>query len=310
MTRAHLRITVAAIAALLTSLLGVAVTAPTASATYDGKDGRIAFVRHDQIYTIRPDGTGLHRLTSVGTNSHPKWSPTGRRIAFVHETSAGATDLWVMSATGSAKRQVTHLGSVTEPTWSPHGKYLAFGGVEGLQKVRSTAPFGSPTVLSAYYTNTSCCGDELPVEAHALSVDRFVAWSPDGSRIAVWNHDSPQFDDVLWMYYPRTGEARTYLETGAACCGNLDVVDLFWGPTGTFGYAATDNDEEPQPSTIVYPGYVGEPGDTGPAPDPAGAKIALTNPSSGRSHIYVQAIDGAHRSFLTCGSQPDWQAIR
>jgi Tol biopolymer transport system component len=309
MTRAHLRATLATVLAVLASLLAVAVTASSAGATYHGRDGRIAFVRNDQIYTVRPDGTGIHRLTTIGKNYHPKWSPSGQRIAFVHETSTGATDLWVMSAKGSGKAQVTHVGDVTEPTWSPNGRYLAFGGGGGLEKVRSTYPFGSPTVLSAYYTHRGCCEDELPSDAHPLSVDRFVAWSPDGTRIAVWNHDSPQVDDVLWMYYPRTGEARSYLETGAACCGRLDVVDLFWGPSGAFGYAQTDLTEEPLPSTIVYPGYAGKPGDTGPAPDPAGGKIAVTNPSSGRSNIYVQAINGAHRRFLTCGYQPDWQAI-
>ena len=136
-----------------------------------------------------------------------------------------------------------------------------------------------------------------------------MAWSPDGKRIAVWNHDSAQVDDVLWMYYPATGETRSFLETGAACCGNLDVVDLFWGPTGAFGYAETDNSEEPQPSTIVYPGYAGKPGDTGPAAAPAGARLAVTNASSGIPKVFVQAINGAHRKFLAYGSQPDWQRV-
>ncbi len=310
MTRAHLRIPVAAVAAVLTCLAGVAMTAPTASATYQGRDGKLAFVRNDQIYTIKPDGTDTRRLTTIGKNDHPKWSPNGRQIAFVHRTPSGTTDLWVMSATGSAKAQVTHVGDVTEPSWSPDGKYLAFGGGGVLAKVKATYPFGAPTVLFAYYTHTGCCDDEQPSDAHSLSVDRFVAWSPDGTRIAVWNHDSPQVDDVLWMYYPRTREARSYLETGAACCGRLDVVDPFWGPANVFGYAVTDNTEEPQPSTIVYPTYLGKPGDTGPAPDPSGAKIAVTNPSSGRTGIYVQAVNGAHRRFLTPGSQPDWKSIR
>ncbi len=307
MTRAHARATVAAVTAVLTSLIGVALTASTASANHHTREGRIALVRRGQIFTIRPDGTGLRRLTRFGTNDHPKWSPDGRRIAFVHETAAGATDVWVMSATGSAKKQVTHLGNVTEPTWSPNGKYLAFGG-DALETIRSTPPFGHPTVRMGYYTNTTCCGDELPSEAHPIPVDRFVAWSPDGSRIAVWNHDSAEFDDVIWMYYPATGETRTFLETGADCCGDLDVVDLFWGPAG-FGYADTDVFEDPQPSTIVYPGYAGRPGDTGPAADPAGGKLAVTNPSSGRPRIYVQAVNGAHRRFLACGYQPDWQRV-
>jgi Tol biopolymer transport system component len=310
MRRAPVRVPIAVVIAVITSLVGVTVTASTASATYPGRDGRIAFVRHDQIYTIKPDGTGVRRLTTTGKNLHPKWSPRGARIAFVHETSAGATDLWVMSATGTRKTRVTHVGNATEPTWSPDGKYLAFGGgpSSALERIRSTAPFGSPTELLGYETG-KCCTDDLPSEAHLLPVDRFVAWSPDGTEIALYNHDDDQLDDAIYMYDVATGEARQYASIGGSCCGVADWVDLFWGPTGAFGYASTDRTEEPQPSTIVYPGYAGEPGDTGPAPDPAGGKLSLTNAAHHGPRIYVQTVGGAHRRFLTCGIQPDWRPL-
>jgi Tol biopolymer transport system component len=312
MTRRHFATAIAAMAALVTSLLGVVLTAPTAVATPPGHDGRIAFVRHDQIFTVSPSGGHVRQLTRVGHNTHPKWSPNGRRIAFVHETAAGSADLWVMRATGWGKRQVTHVGNVTEPTWSPDGRYLAFGGGDSasLQTIRSTAPFGSPTVLLGYETNSACCDDEQPSDAHPLSVDRFVAWSTDGTRIAVFNHDDAQLDDAIYMYNLATGEARQYLATGGSCCGSFDWVDLFWGPTDQFGFASTDRTEQVQPSTIVYPGYSGRPGDTGPAADPSGHNLAVTNWSSGHPRIYVQAINGAHRRLLTCGYQPDWQRVR
>jgi Tol biopolymer transport system component len=305
----------AAAISLAASLVGVGATSSTASATYSGHDGRIAFVRHHQIYTVRADGTGVRRLTTNGENLHPAYSPDGHRIAFVHETASGATDLWVMKATGTHKTRVTHVGNATEPTWSPHGKFLAFGGgADGvvLEKVRSRAPFGEPTVLMAYETNTLEGSDETPADAHPFDVDRFVSWSPDGTRIAVFNHDDGIVDDVIYMYNPATGEARQYADVGAACCGEADWSGLTWGPTNRFGYASVDYDEDsgdPLPSRIVYPGYAGRPGDAGPAPAPAGVRLALENATSGTSKIYVQAVGGAHRSFLTNGSQPDWQAI-
>lgn len=308
-----MRAAFAAGTALITSLLGVTATASTASASHSGHGGRIAFVRHHQIYTIRTDGTGTHQLTTSGENLHPKWSPNGHRIAFVHQTASGDTDLWVMSATGSGKTRVTHVGNATEPAWSPSGKYLAFGGgAHGvvLEKIRSTAPFGSPTVLMAYETNTLEGSDETPADAHPFNVDRFVAWSPDGTRIAVFNHDDGIVDDVIYMYNPATGEARQYAGVGAACCGEADWSGLTWGPGSQFGYASVDFDADtgaPLPSRIVYPGYVGKHGDTDPAPDPAGGKIALTNASSGVSRVYTQTVTGAHRTFLTHGSQASWQ---
>jgi Tol biopolymer transport system component len=68
------------------------------SSDYEGEpdwspDGRlIAFVRHcgsgetsedDEIYVIRPDGTGLRRVTSGPADDSPSWAPDGRRLAFV-----------------------------------------------------------------------------------------------------------------------------------------------------------------------------------------------------------------------------------
>jgi dipeptidyl aminopeptidase/acylaminoacyl peptidase len=316
MTRARIRLTVAAATGVIASLVGVGMTTSAAHATFHGRDGRIAFVRHHQIYTVNPDGTGIRRLTTSGQNLHPKWSPNGRRLAYVHETAAGATDLWVMRATGSRKRQVTHVGNATEPTWAPGGKYLAFGGGAGgvvLEKIRSTAPFGQPTVLLAYETNpdnvTLCDLDGQPPATDPLNVDRFVAWSPDGSRIAVYNHDDCELDDSIFMYHPATGEASEYAAIGGACCGEADWSDLTWGPGGQFGYASVDFfDGPPQPSTVVYPGYAGKPGDAGPAPDPAGSKIAVENASSGTAKLFIQAVNGAHRRFLEVGSEPDWQS--
>ncbi len=98
--------------------------AGTAHAAYSGNNGRIAFVRGGDIYTIQPSGTGLRRLTSSGHSSGPRWSPAGKRIAYVR-----GGNLWVMNADGSQKTQLTHAAPAytdARPTWSPNGRYLAF----------------------------------------------------------------------------------------------------------------------------------------------------------------------------------------
>ena len=73
------------------------------SSDYEGAadwspDGRlIAFVRycgsgesdvHDAIYTIRPNGTGLRRITGGPADDSPSWSPDGRSLAFVRRFEA------------------------------------------------------------------------------------------------------------------------------------------------------------------------------------------------------------------------------
>jgi hypothetical protein len=101
---------------------GRAVTlAPMA---YIGSDGRIAFVRHGNIFSIKPDGTGLRKLTSHGRSSGPRWSPSGTRLAFIDRGN-----LWIMNANGSKKRRITDAApryTDGRPTWSPDGRYLAF----------------------------------------------------------------------------------------------------------------------------------------------------------------------------------------
>jgi Tol biopolymer transport system component len=101
---------------------------------------RIAFVQgrggddtNLEIFTIRPDGSGIRRLTRNNiTEHHPDWSPDGRRIAFVRATRdlTLADDLWTMRANGTRKRRVWFdpdgLIKVWSAVWSPDGSWIAF----------------------------------------------------------------------------------------------------------------------------------------------------------------------------------------
>ena len=75
----HVKTRVLAIAVLiLVTVLGVSVS-PSAQAAYPGKDGKIAFTRANQIYTIKADGSGLTKLTTNGKNYRPATRPTASR---------------------------------------------------------------------------------------------------------------------------------------------------------------------------------------------------------------------------------------
>jgi Tol biopolymer transport system component len=309
----HRRLIVAIACAI--ALAASLVVAQPSVATYPGGDGKIAFVRSNQIYVINADGSGLKQLTTGAKNYRPKWSPDGSRIAYIHEVAGGYKDVYVMAANGAGKTSLTQLGNVrTEPTWSPDGSWIAFGAgittyASELMRVRSQIGMGLPQVLGGYYTSCEGCGDAGD-PTDAIAVDRFLAWSPDGNTIAVYNHWDGSVDDTIYMYDVATGEARQYRGVGADCCGYEDWSDLVWGPAGQFGYADIVYDEtgsNPAPSKIIYPGYVGKPGDTGPAPAPGNRRIAVTNAASGTARIFIQAIGGANRRQLTSGYQPDWQ---
>ncbi len=161
---------------------GLALAAPGSEAASPGA-GRIAFSldRNDvsAIYTVRPDGTGLRKLTrpivhqGFGGDSEPVWSAKGRRLAFTRDLPYWGRDRFrvhVIGAGGRNEDPVTSGPFDVMPTWSPGGR-LAF--------VRLAV--GDALTLSTIYAVTPGAHSKKLIPGRS---DITPAWSPDGRTIA------------------------------------------------------------------------------------------------------------------------------
>jgi TolB protein len=100
--------------------------------TWSPNGKRIALQRlgtsgHD-LFTVRPDGTGLRRLTrTAGVHEgDPNWAPSGKRLAYAITGSACTGAVYTIKPDGSDRRTVLDTECHDfSPAWSPNGKRIA-----------------------------------------------------------------------------------------------------------------------------------------------------------------------------------------
>jgi Tol biopolymer transport system component len=132
----------------------------------------------EELWTVRPDGSGLRRLTSNKREElGPAWSPDGSLIAFWRDDPKQGRkpedlSVYVMRANGENVRKVVGgpRGSfASDPDWSPDGRSLAF--------VRW--PDGNHTDVWLVRRDGTALR-RLTRSGHAYA----PAWAPDGRSIA------------------------------------------------------------------------------------------------------------------------------
>jgi len=174
------------VAAIATIVLGSAVVPVPAQASFPGPNGRIAFDAEApegccDIFTLRPDGTGVRRLTHLAPQARAlqaSWSPDGQHLVYIviHAgASLAAFQIWVMNADGTGQHRL-----VADPFF--------------LDFTPSYSPDGSKVVFTRCRPDASACPlyrvDADGTHLHALTptkteINNFVPkYSPDGRHIA------------------------------------------------------------------------------------------------------------------------------
>jgi Tol biopolymer transport system component len=310
------RITLASVA--ITAVLGsMGVAGSTARAAAAGSSGLIAFSTGadgsdpsltSQIFTIRPDGSGLRQVTHVRAGKHalnPGFSATGKKIAFESDVS-GNFEIWVMNADGSGKTELTRDQTFANfhPRWSPNGATIAF--------TRCTFPFGVADchiaiissiggpiteLTTGHWADGDSCGS-APNAGTGNPIGG-PEYSPDGSKI-VFDSNRGGLESAVWVmnangtnlrrltapsveafwpdWSPQGGQIAF---TNHACVPGSDIWAMH--ADGTGGHALT---HLPSNHNAGFESY---------APD--GSRLALTSdlldPNAATSAIFVMNADGS-----------------
>ncbi|HXR29938.1 MAG TPA: hypothetical protein VN752_02205 [Solirubrobacterales bacterium] len=117
-------------------------------------DGRkIAFVRGGDVWAMRADGTGQHKLTAgPEVDSRPQFDPAGRYVVFERRAAAEGSprDLYRVNLGGSARALVSSAHDEHEASFSADGRTLVF--------VRSIAETGGGFADDVYSVRPSGTG--------------------------------------------------------------------------------------------------------------------------------------------------------
>ncbi|HLA76048.1 MAG TPA: S41 family peptidase [Vicinamibacteria bacterium] len=195
------------------------------------KGERALFVARGDVFTVPIEKGPTRNLTNT-SNAHDKearWSPDGKRIAFLSDRS-GEDEIWMVDQAGGKPEQITKGGEGMRyaAEWSAEGTHLAFSDKDGKLFVVALA-------------------DRKPIEIadDERGMIRDYAWSPKGAYLAFSMADANQSRSIhIW----------------SAVDGKVHRVtdDLFneespaWDPEGESLFYVSDRDFAPQISGFEW----------------------------------------------------------
>jgi Tol biopolymer transport system component len=292
--------------AVLLGMLSCLQVPAAAHAAFPGKNGKIAFERANDVWTVNPDGSGQVDITNTATaaESAPSWSADGTRIAYVRDRA-----IWVMNADGSGQREVvavpdetTACGSGSSllsnglgaPAWSPDGSKIVFHDFRACRFDADTEFQDS----DLYTVNPDGTGQALLKQG-----GQGPRWSPDGTKIGHTQVcGGGGCTHVEWITPDRSQDFAVYLT-------NVDAEFFIdWSPDGSlmdgcgegglghpFFYCFTihpDGSAYTEFPRRVSPGRW----------SPDGTKFLL-------SGVYTENLDGTGLMKIADGGAADWQPI-
>lgn len=272
-------------------------------AFYSDRDG------NPEIYTIKPNGSGLTRLTEdPAFDDSPAVSPDGKQIAFLtarHDPNPRFPNLkyeiYVMDIDGGNLLRLTDTEAAEDhPAWSPDGSRIIFDADydgDGFFEIYTIKPDGS---------------DLTRLTSNAAN-DQFADWSPDSTQIAFssyrngnWDiyvmdadgsNQHPLTDSPDWELFPAWSPDGTQIAFNALKPKSRNTDIFVMNTDGSDTRQLTDT-----------PRY-----DENPAWSPDGRQIAFQTDRDSNFEIYIMNANGNDQHPLTSNVYndfwPSWGSI-
>jgi Tol biopolymer transport system component len=206
------------------------------------------------LYTARPDGSGLRRLTRFGVyTAEGVISPDGERIVFT-SLKDGDLDIYVMDIDGSHLKKLTsQLGYDGGPWWSPDGKRIVYR-ANHPQAAADVATYKDllaqrlvrPNKMDLWIMNAD--GSEQRQITHLGAASFGPSWTPDGRKIIFSSnhHTDPKLGNFDLFLVNPDGTGLEQVTTAAT----FDGFPMFSPDGRKLVWASNRHDANPHETNV------------------------------------------------------------
>lgn len=268
------------------------------------RNGKIAFTRDSEIYTINVDGSNLTNITNnAAADFGPNFSPDGLSTVFTTFRD-GNSEIYRMNANGSNPVRLTNnTAGDSQPYYSPDGALIVFvSNRDGNSEIYKMNADGTNQVRLT--NNTS--SDQQP------------AFSPDGQKIVFVLSPAPSPGPMVLMTMnadgsnqqpiPDSGQAGNFYSRPSYSPDGQKIITVY-GADVTLQNIWTMNADGTNPAQAPF-------GRSSPSYSPDGARVVHAccffqgGPSP--NGIMVSNFGGGSEYLTTTNNdnQPAWQPIR
>lgn len=193
---------------------------------------RALFVARGDVFSAPIEKGSTRNLTASSSahDRHARWSPDGRKIAWVSDTD-GEDQIWIADQDGSGQPEKLTSGlaeMLYAPAWSPDGKRIAFGDKSGRVHVLNLADRSRIVVADDEYGRVSD-----------------YSWSPDSAHLA-FSLGEVNGANSIWIWSAGDGQLRRITDA------TFNEYAPQWDPAGKYLYFLSERQFAPQFSQIEW----------------------------------------------------------